>query len=235
MPQLARHQRSKKCKDAQTWISNREREASAQAAQNDIFTIDGEEIEKVKQFRYLGRPILQNDSDYGAIRYNIAKAQGKCRMFSRILAREGAKPKVMGKFYKAVVQSVLLYGSETWCLTLSQYDTLNAFHVSAARRISGLHFEFNPVTESGNRPAAARALDRAGLLPLITYLRRRRTSILPYAQSLRMFRLVKERRVIQETAGKIFYTDDPDLRIMEEKLVARNRQLVEAQLEAGTG
>jgi hypothetical protein len=218
---MNRHQRSKLCESGQTWVANREKEVRAHAAQNGIFTIAGEEMEKVTQFRYLGKPVLQNDSDNRAIRYNIAKAQGKWRMFSRILAREGAKPKVMGMFYKAVVQSVLLYGCETWCLTLAQYNTLNSFHVTAARRISGLHFEFNSESEEWNRPAVALALDKAGLLPLITYLRRRRISILPYAQGLGVFNEVKERDVIQETARKIFYTDDADLGKLESKLVPR--------------
>lgn len=49
---------------------------------------------------------------------------------------EGAKSKVMGMFYKAVVQSVLLYGSETWVLTKANYDILNSFHVAVRRKIS---------------------------------------------------------------------------------------------------
>ena len=33
---------------------------------------------------------------------------------SRILIREGARPRVSGFFFKAAVQSVLLFGAETW-------------------------------------------------------------------------------------------------------------------------
>jgi hypothetical protein len=167
---MAQHQQSKKCEIAWMWVNNCTKEASAHTAQQNVFTIEGEEVEKVSQFQYLGRPVLQNDSDSGAIQYNIAKAQGKWQMFSWILAREGAIPKVMGMFYKVVVQSVLLYGSKTWCRTLSQYDTLNSFHVSAARCISGLHFEYNPEDETWNQPSATLALEKAGLLPLIAYL-----------------------------------------------------------------
>ena len=38
-------------------------------------------------------------------------------MMSRILSREGAKPRVFGFFFKAVVQAVLIFGLETWVVT----------------------------------------------------------------------------------------------------------------------
>ena len=40
-------------------------------------------------------------------------------------------------FYQAVVAAVLLYGSETWCLTDTARRPLDGFHVEAARRITG--------------------------------------------------------------------------------------------------
>ena len=44
----------------------------------------------------------------------MKKARLRWAHTSRVLAREGARPKVSGFFfYKAVVQAVLLYGSET--------------------------------------------------------------------------------------------------------------------------
>ena len=35
----------------------------------------------------------------------------------RILSRDGADPRVYGFFFKAVVQAVLLFSSETWVVT----------------------------------------------------------------------------------------------------------------------
>ena len=35
---------------------------------------------------------------------------------SRILIREGAKPRVYVFFFKSIVQSVLLFGAETWVI-----------------------------------------------------------------------------------------------------------------------
>ena len=39
----------------------------------------------------------------------------------RILTRDGATPMVSGMFYKAVVQSILLFGLETWVLIMPLY------------------------------------------------------------------------------------------------------------------
>ncbi len=41
-------------------------------------------------------------------------------------------------FYKATVQAVLLYGSETWSLPPSSIKRLEGFHIWATWRMSGL-------------------------------------------------------------------------------------------------
>ena len=48
-----------------------------------------------------------------------------------LLLQEGADPKVLASFYRSVVQAILLYGSETWALS-----------VSMAKRVEGAYIEF---------------------------------------------------------------------------------------------
>ena len=43
---------------------------------------------------------------------------------------------VSAKFYKVVVQSVLLYGSKTWNLTTTALAWFEGFHVRAAYRMA---------------------------------------------------------------------------------------------------
>lgn len=219
---LQGHGRTVKCKKGQTAKAKRLMEMRIREAENDTFTVDGVPIEKVDKFKYLGRPILANDSDVGCIRYNITKARAKWQMLARILTRENATPKVMGMFYKAVVMSVLLYGSETWVIRLTDYDILNSFHTAAARKISRLHFRFNSETEAWDRPPAEAALERSGLAPLITYLRRRRVHIVPYADTLPEAITLRERGVTMETVRKKFWTDDMDLTKLSDLLKQRD-------------
>ena len=46
--------------------------------------------------------------------------------------------RICGMFYKATVQSVLLFGSETWVLSLATLQRLEGFNVKASRRMTGL-------------------------------------------------------------------------------------------------
>ena len=55
----------------------------------------------------------------------------------QILSREGADKTVSGKFFKAVVQAVILFGAETWVLTSRIERDLESFLNGAARRITG--------------------------------------------------------------------------------------------------
>ena len=55
---------------------------------------------------------------------------------SRVLRADNATPRVTGMFYKAMVQAVLLFGSETWNLTETALKQLEGFHLKAAWRMA---------------------------------------------------------------------------------------------------
>ena len=48
---------------------------------------------------------------------NFSWGRGVWKRMMIILSREGAEPRVYGLFFKAAVQAVLLFGSETWVVT----------------------------------------------------------------------------------------------------------------------
>ena len=49
---------------------------------------------------------------------------GKFRKLRRLLTARGASLKVKGKIYRACVQRVLVYGSETWPMKKDDMQTL---------------------------------------------------------------------------------------------------------------
>ncbi len=49
---------------------------------------------------------------------------------------ENVPPRVAAKFYIAVVQAVLLYGSKTWVLLMTALASLEGFHIRAAYRMA---------------------------------------------------------------------------------------------------
>ena len=83
-------------------------------------------------------------------------------------------------FYQAVVAAVLLYGSETWCLTDTARRPLDDFHMEAARRIASKMSR--KVRRGGGKeqwiyPHTAEVLAAAGLQPLHHYTDKWRNTI----------------------------------------------------------
>ena len=58
----------------------------------------------------------QMDDDWSDVRRNIMSVRSVWERMETLVRQEGADPRVVAMFYRAVVQAVLLYGSETWVL-----------------------------------------------------------------------------------------------------------------------
>ena len=68
-------------------------------------------------FKYLGRVISAAEADWPEIVRNLSKTGTVWQRLTMILIREGAASRVSGFFLKSVVQSVLIFGAETWVVT----------------------------------------------------------------------------------------------------------------------
>jgi hypothetical protein len=90
----------------------------SQQALEQTFTCDGEGLERVEVFKYLGQLIAYDDVDTQAMRSNLRKARACWARILHVLQPEHASPRTCGMFYKATVHAVLLYRSETWSLPM---------------------------------------------------------------------------------------------------------------------
>ena len=68
-------------------------------------------LERVEVFKYLGRLMAMENTQ--AIRGNLCKVRKVWNTLHRLLRGENTTPMVCSMLFKAVVQAVLLYGSET--------------------------------------------------------------------------------------------------------------------------
>ena len=59
-------------------------------------------------------------------------------MITRVLESTVATVRFRGVMYKAVAQSVLLYGSKSWMVTRDMLKFLKEFHHKVVRRITGM-------------------------------------------------------------------------------------------------
>jgi hypothetical protein len=156
-------------------------------AQNTTFSVNDSELESVDSFRYLGRPLVADSSDWLAVTYNIKKARGRWAQVSRVLTKQRTNPKTSGFFYKAVVQSVLLYGCETWSLSRQSIAALEGFHNQVARKISRQTIRPDPITGLWIYPPAEVARTTSGLFSIQHYIRTRRAYIMNWINNRPLF------------------------------------------------
>jgi hypothetical protein len=157
------HTGSAHCRELQKKATRRKLQQNVYKALLTEITAMGIPLEKVSCFRYLGRVISDENTDWPAIIKNIKKAPGSGDISP---GHSSKQPHIVGMFYKAIVQSVLLFGSETWVITPDMLLTLEGFHNTVARRISGMMPSKTPNGE-WHYPPLAQALQKAGLYTLV--------------------------------------------------------------------
>ena len=81
-------------------------------------------------------------------------------------------PRVSGLFFKAVVQAVLLLGSETWLVTLRMGKALRGFQDQMARRLTGRLLRRTP-DEKWTYTSAVTEQEEVGFLTMEEYIRQR--------------------------------------------------------------
>ena len=106
--------RSEACVIGVQWNRQREAAVTSALALRRTFTVgeDGEEmqvLEQVEVFKYLGRLLAQDNDDVQASRNQLWKARGTWARLGQVLQAKNTKPRIAAKFYKAVIQSVLLW------------------------------------------------------------------------------------------------------------------------------
>ena len=73
-------------------------------------------LEKVYIFKYIGWALSFDDSYWTALVRNLQIYRRKWGRFYRLLGREGGDTRASERFYAEVVQSTLIFGSESWVI-----------------------------------------------------------------------------------------------------------------------
>ena len=163
------------------------------------FSISGVEIERVARFRYLGRILDENDDDRHALERQLARARARWSRIAPVLRSEGVRPKAMGYFYKAVVQAILLYGSETWVVSDSLMKRLRSYHSRVARYLTGKHIRQN-ADGSWFCPPTTGVLEEAGLETVDEYIKRRRDTVRNFVMFRPLYDICRQSTAITNRA-----------------------------------
>ena len=181
---LQRHKNSKTCKQL-TQRRRNELLQDLQAQANHVsFNINGKQIERVSNFRYLGRIISEDGDDTKSIKDNIKRARHRWNRLAQILKREGANPICMSRFYRTIIQAVLLYGADSWTISERNLNLLRSFHWRTVRHITGSHIQ-KITDKKWSYPDHEQLLKKCQLFPMDVYLERRRGTLRDYFNKYR--------------------------------------------------
>ncbi len=142
-------------------------------------------------FKYLGQLVSYNDKNFQAMRSNLKKARKSWAQVSHVLRAANASPKVCGVFYKATVQTVLLFGSETWKLSPLSLKSLEGFHIRAACLMAGMQPAQNP-DGTPSYPNSKEVLKMVGLKTIDHYIGVRIETITRFIVDQPLFALCQE-------------------------------------------
>jgi hypothetical protein len=172
------HRQMTLCREGADRARQRSALEDARRAREVVLSIQGVQLKSASVFKYLGRPLSSTDDDWPAVYHNLSKARQRWTRVSRVLTREGAGVRTAASFYKAIVQSVLLYGSETWVVTPAVLKVLNSFHHRVARKLSGKQPRFIHSEDRWFYPPLEEALEATGLYTLRHYIDVRRNTLI---------------------------------------------------------
>ena len=108
------------------------------------------------------------DEDWTEVVGKLRKVWKSWARLERILGWEGANSRVLG-FFKALVQAVLIFGLETWAMTLRMGRSLGSFQHGVARMIKERQLK---IREEGGweYPPLAVAMEEVGFEEIGDYI-----------------------------------------------------------------
>jgi hypothetical protein len=111
----------------------------------------------------------------------------------------------MSAFNKAIIQSILLYGSESWVLSKFMLEKLYSFHNMCARYITGRDIKL--ANEQWEYPCSATTLKQSNLLNIKEYIIKRRTTVKKYVDTTQIIRDCQNLQAVANSARKLAWWD----------------------------
>ncbi|VDO90605.1 unnamed protein product [Schistosoma curassoni] len=102
-------------------------------------TIDGEDVEDVKTFTYLGSIINEHSRSDADVKARIGKARTAYSQLNNIWNSKQLSTNTKVRIFDTNVQTVLLYGTETWTTMKAIIQKIQVFINSCLRKILRIH------------------------------------------------------------------------------------------------
>ena len=138
------------------YINAKKTEFMSQTEIGILKSLDDQVIKQVLDFVYLGSHAQSSEKD---INTRIPKSWAALNKLTCIW-KSNLPDNLKRSFFKAVVESVLLYGSTTWTLTKTMEKKLDGTYTRMLRAVLNLHWKKHPTLQQlyGNLPRISQVL-----------------------------------------------------------------------------
>jgi hypothetical protein len=99
--------------------------------------IDKSSIERVEDFKYLGTRLTNKNSIQEEIKNGLKLGNACYYSAQNLLSSTLLSKNLKNKLYRTIILPVVLYGCETWKLTLREERRLRVFENRVLRRVFG--------------------------------------------------------------------------------------------------
>ena len=113
---------------------------------NANITMDGEQLEEVDSFKYLGATLSKDGTSNTEVRIRIAQATSAMARLTRVW-KSDISFEAKHRLYKTLVVSILLYGCETWTLLADTERRIQAFEYKCLRRLLKISYRDHKTNE----------------------------------------------------------------------------------------
>ncbi|VDP46899.1 unnamed protein product [Schistosoma margrebowiei] len=110
------------------------------AENNNPITLDGETLEDVESFTYLGSIIDEQGGSDADVKARIGKARVTFLQLKNIWNSKQLSSNIKVRIFSTNVKAVLLYGAETWRTTTTTIKKVQVFINSCLRKILNIHW-----------------------------------------------------------------------------------------------
>lgn len=148
---LGLHLNAKKCKILSSCID----------LTNTLIHVNGESVDFVHQFQYLGCQINPTGNTSFDISHRIQQARKAFHMASKFWHRKDIPIRTKVRIFQATIRSVLLYGCESWSLNSQNQHAIDVFDRYCLRKILRVKKSTSNVKISSACQSAGNATDLA--------------------------------------------------------------------------
>jgi len=94
-------------------------------------------FERVQDFKYLGTTLTNQNSMSEEIKSRLKSGNACCHSVQNLLSSSLLPKNIKMKIYRTIILPVVLYGCETWSITLKEERRLRVFEDRVLRRMFG--------------------------------------------------------------------------------------------------